>query len=111
MPTRLQSHGVLTIPSTEGVRENRSFLVRSRTEHSNGFSNSGTNRPGSGGGWVTVTGRLSIPTADGPLVYENVSSGPLKSASHAPPIETAASSSLLRCCAMAGLGLQLWEPE
>jgi len=61
------------------------------------------------GDWVTVTGRLSIPTADGPLLYENVSSEPLKSASHAPPVETAASSCLRRCCAMAGLGLQLWE--
>ena len=39
----------------------------------------------------------------GPVVFENVSSEPLKSASHAPPVETAASSCLRRCCALAGL--------
>jgi hypothetical protein len=61
------------------------------------------------GDFVAVTGRLTIPTDDGPLVYENVSSEALKSSSHAPPVETAASSCLRRCCAMAGLGLQLWE--
>jgi len=63
------------------------------------------------GEWVTVTGRLTVPTADGPLVYENVSSESLKSTSHAPPVETAASSCLRRCCAMAGLGLELWEVD
>lgn len=61
------------------------------------------------GDWVTVTGRLTLPTSDGPLVFENVSSEPLKATSYAPPVETAASSCLRRCCAMAGLGLQLWE--
>ncbi len=61
------------------------------------------------GEWVTVTGRLTVPTAEGPLVYENVSSEPLKGGSYAPPVETAASSCLRRCCAMAGLGLELWE--
>jgi hypothetical protein len=61
------------------------------------------------GDWVTVTGRLSITTADGPLVYENVSSESLKTTSHAPPVECAASACLRRCCAMAGLGLELWE--
>ena len=61
------------------------------------------------GEWVTVTGRLTVPTADGPLIFENVSSELLKSGSFAPPVETAASSCLRRCCAMAGLGLQLWE--
>jgi hypothetical protein len=43
------------------------------------------------------------------LTYENVSSESLKSVSYAPPVETAASSCLRRCCAMAGLGLELWE--
>lgn len=61
------------------------------------------------GDWVSVTGRLSIPTADGPLVFENVASESLKSTSHAPPIECAASSALRRCAACAGLGLELWE--
>ena len=61
------------------------------------------------GDWVAVTGRLTIPTTEGELIYENVSSEPLKSASHAPPVETAASSCPRRCCAMAGLGLELWE--
>ncbi len=61
------------------------------------------------GDWVTVTGRLTIPTTEGPLTYENVSSESLKSVSYAPPVETAASSCLRRCCAMAGLGLELWE--
>lgn len=63
------------------------------------------------GDFVAVTGRLTVPTSDGPLVFENVSSEPLKSASHAPPVETAASSCLRRCCALAGLGLSLWEVE
>ena len=63
------------------------------------------------GDWVTVTGRLTVPTADGPLVYENVSSESLSGTSFAPPVETAASSCLRRCCAMAGLGLELWEVD
>jgi len=62
------------------------------------------------GDFVAVTGRLTIPTADGaPLVFENVSSECLAGSSFAPPVETAASSCLRRCCAMAGLGLELWE--
>jgi hypothetical protein len=63
------------------------------------------------GDFVAVTGRLTVPTADGPLIYENVSSESLTSNSFAPPVETAASSCLRRCCAMAGLGLELWEIE
>lgn len=63
------------------------------------------------GDFVAVTGRLTIPNEDGALVYENVSSEALKSSSHAPPVETAASSCLRRCCAMAGLGLELWEVD
>ena len=63
------------------------------------------------GEWVTVTGRLTVQTAEGTLVYENVSSEPLNSNNHAPPVETAASSCLRRCCALAGLGLSLWEVD
>ena len=63
------------------------------------------------GDFVAVTGRLTVSTADGPLVYENVSSESLSSSSYAPPVETAASSCLRRCCAMAGLGLGLWESD
>lgn len=63
------------------------------------------------GDFVAVTGRLTVSTSDGALVFENVSSEPLKSASHAPPVETAASSCLRRCCALAGLGLSLWEVD
>ncbi len=63
------------------------------------------------GDFVAVTGRLTIPTADGTLVYENVSSESLSGGCFAPPVETAASSCLRRCCAMAGLGLSLWEVD
>lgn len=63
------------------------------------------------GDYVAVTGRLTVPTADGPLVYENVSSESLSGSTFAPPVETAASSCLRRCCAMAGLGLELWEMD
>jgi hypothetical protein len=63
------------------------------------------------GDWVTVTGRLTVPTTEGSLVYENLSSEPLKRGCYAPPVESAASSCLRRCCAMAGLGLGLWELE
>lgn len=63
------------------------------------------------GDFVAVTGRLTIPTDGAPLVYENVSSESLTATSFAPPVETAASSCLRRCCAMAGLGLELWEVD
>jgi len=61
------------------------------------------------GDWVSVTGRLSIPTSDGVLIFENVASESLKSTNHAPPIECAASSALRRCAACAGLGHELWK--
>ena len=61
------------------------------------------------GGSVVVTGRLSIPTTDGLLHYSAVASEPLGSASKAPPAEVSASSCLRRACALAGLGLTLWE--
>ena len=61
------------------------------------------------GDFVAVTGRLTVPTTDSPLVYENVSSESLSGGSFAHPVETAASSCLRRCCAMAGLGLEMWE--
>jgi len=58
---------------------------------------------------VVVTGRLSIPTADGDLLhYSAVASEPLESASKAPAAEVAASSCLRRAAALAGLGLELW---
>jgi len=61
------------------------------------------------GGSVVVTGRLTIPTADGDLLhYSAVSSEPLESASKAPAAEVAASSCLRRAAALAGLGLELW---
>lgn len=61
------------------------------------------------GGAVVVTGRLSIPTADGDLLhYSAVASEPLESASKAPAAEVAASSCLRRAAALAGLGLELW---
>ena len=63
------------------------------------------------GEWVTVVGRLTVPTSDGVLTYENVSSERLDGGSFAPPVETAASSCLRRCCALAGLGLELWEAD
>ena len=47
------------------------------------------------GGAVVVTGRLTIPTADGDLLhYSAVASEPLESASKAPAAEVAASSCL-----------------
>jgi hypothetical protein len=61
------------------------------------------------GEYVSVTGRLTIPTTDGPLLFENVASESLNGSSHAPPIECAASAALRRCAACAGLGLELWE--
>jgi hypothetical protein len=61
------------------------------------------------GGAVVVTGRLTIPTADGDLLhYSAVASEPLESASKAPAAEVAASSCLRRAAALAGLGLELW---
>ena len=61
------------------------------------------------GGSVVVTGRLTIPTADGDLLhYSAVASEPLESKSHAASSEVAASSCLRRAAALAGLGLELW---
>jgi hypothetical protein len=61
------------------------------------------------GSAVVVTGRLTIPTADGDLLhYSAVASEPLESASKAPAAEVAASSCLRRAAALAGLGLELW---
>ena len=61
------------------------------------------------GGAVVVTGRLTIPTADGDLLhYSAVASELLESASKAPAAEIAASSCLRRAAALAGLGLELW---
>jgi hypothetical protein len=61
------------------------------------------------GGAVVVTGRLTIPTADGDLLhYSAVASELLESASKAPAAEVAASSCLRRAAALAGLGLELW---
>ena len=58
---------------------------------------------------MVVTGRLTIPTADGVLLhYSAVASEPLESASKAPAAEVAASSCLRRAAALAGLGLELW---
>jgi hypothetical protein len=62
-----------------------------------------------GGGVVVVTGRLTIPTADGNLLhYSAVASEPLESASKAPAAEVAASSALRRAAALSGLALDLW---
>ena len=62
------------------------------------------------GNAVVVTGRLTIPTADGDLLhYSAVASEPLESKSHAPAAEVAASSCLRRAAALAGLGLELWD--
>ena len=61
------------------------------------------------GGAVVVTGRLTIPTADGDLLhYSAVVSDPLESVSKAPAAEVAASCCLRRAAALAGLGLELW---
>ena len=61
------------------------------------------------GGSVVVTGRLTIPTADGDLLhYSAVASELLESKSQAPAAEVAASSCLRRAAALAGLGLELW---
>ena len=59
------------------------------------------------GDWAVVSGRLTIPTEDRVLTYDAVSSERLDS-KFAPPIETAASSCLRRCCALANLGLEMW---
>ena len=62
------------------------------------------------GGAVVVTGRLTIPTADGDLLhYSAVASEPLESKSQAPAAEVAASSCLRRAAALTGLGLELWS--
>ena len=55
------------------------------------------------GGALVVTGRLTIPTADGDLLhYSAVASEPLESKSHAPAAEVAAYSCLRRAAALAG---------
>lgn len=59
-------------------------------------------------GSIVVVGRLTIPTTDGLLHYCGVASEPCNSASQAPPVESAASSCLRRCAALAGLGLDLY---
>ena len=57
-----------------------------------------------------VTGRLTIPTADGDLLhYSAVASDPLESVSKEPATEVAASFCLMRAAALAGLGLELLE--
>ena len=62
------------------------------------------------GGTVVVTGRLTIPTADGDILhYSAVASEPIESKSQAPAAEVAASACLRRAAALAGLGLSLWE--
>jgi len=61
------------------------------------------------GAAVVVTGRLTIPTADGDLIhYSAVASEPLESKSQAPAAEVTASFCLRRAAALAGLGLELW---
>jgi hypothetical protein len=59
------------------------------------------------GDWVVVSGRLKIPSAEGFVTYDAVSSESINTKG-APPVETAASSCLRRACALAGLGLDLW---
>jgi hypothetical protein len=55
------------------------------------------------GGAVVVTGRLTIPTADGDLLhYSAVASEPLESESKAPAAEVAASRCLRRATTSAG---------
>jgi hypothetical protein len=61
------------------------------------------------GGSVVVTGRLTIPTTDGLLHYSAVASEKLDSGSFAPSTEVSASACLRRACALAGLGLELWN--
>jgi hypothetical protein len=59
-----------------------------------------------------VTGRLTIPTADGDLLHNSAAaSEPLESASKAPAAEVAASSWLRRAAALACLGLELCGPR
>lgn len=60
------------------------------------------------GGYVVVSGRLTIATSDGVLHYCGVASEALDSASYAPPVESAASGALRRAAALAGLGLDLY---
>lgn len=59
-------------------------------------------------GSVVVVGRLSIPTTDGIIHFSGVASEPIDGPSLAPPVESAASSCLRRCAALAGLGLDLY---
>ena len=61
------------------------------------------------GGAVVVTGRLTIPTANGDFLhYSAVASQAMETKSQAPAAEVAASSCLRRAAALAGLGLELW---
>lgn len=59
-------------------------------------------------GSVVVVGRLTITCTDGLMHFSGVASEPIESASMAPPVESAASSCLRRCAALAGLGLDLY---
>lgn len=59
-------------------------------------------------GSVVVVGRLTIPCTDGLLHFSGTASEPIDSPSQAPPVESAASSCLRRCAALAGLGLDLY---
>ena len=59
-------------------------------------------------GSVVVVGRLTIPCTDGLLHFSGTASEPIDGPSQAPPVESAASSCLRRCSALAGLGLDLY---
>jgi hypothetical protein len=61
------------------------------------------------GGWVSVSGRLSVPCSDGVLTWDAVASEPLKEGAWVPPVESAASGCLRRAAALALLGIDLWE--
>lgn len=58
---------------------------------------------------MVVHGTLVIPTTDGPLRYDAVSSEPLKTGSLAPPAEVAESACLRRAAAKGGLALDLYD--
>ena len=59
-------------------------------------------------GSVVVVGRLTITCSDGLMHFSGVASEPIDGPSMAPPVESAASSCLRRCAALAGLGLDLY---
>lgn len=63
------------------------------------------------GGYVSVSGRLTVPCSDGVLTWDAVASEPLKESTWAPPIESAASGCLRRAAALALLGTELWEVD